>query len=133
MIQRFCHSTSQLICVVKRAKWQREFLGSFYSGVIRYRAGRKDKDFVRKLFLIGEPDRLRIKIDARDPVADELCLIIKQFAAIWRDMPGFHLAAQILVEHRTEKEVVLVVDEGDLARAREIECGKQTTKPATNN
>src|SRR5438552_17774695 len=100
MIERVRHSPSQMICVVERAKWQREFLGSLDSGVIRYRAGRKDKDFVRKLFVIGETDRLRIKTDAGNTVADELCLIIKQFAAIRRDVPGFHLPAQIFIEPR---------------------------------
>src|SRR5436305_13659618 len=122
-----------MICVVQRAKWQREFLGSFDSRVIRYRAGRKNQNVVRKVLAIGETDRLTLKIDAGNAAADKLRLVIKQLLAIGRDVPGCHLAAQILVEHRTEKEVVLVVDEGDLARAREIECGKQTTKPATNN
>ena len=110
-----------MICVVECSKWQREFLGSFDSGVIRQRAGRINQNVVSKLFMIGQLEALGMKIYMRDSAADELCLIIKQFPSIGRDVPGFHFAAQILIEHRLEEEVIFVVDEGDIAGAIQVE------------
>ena len=72
-------------------------------------------------------------IDAGNAAADKLSLVIKQLLAIGRDVPGFHLAAQILVEHRTEKEVVLVAHQRNLARSGQIEDGKKAAKTAANN
>src|SRR5256885_1336179 len=113
MIERCCHSASQMICVVERAERLREFLGPFDSGVIRYRAGRKNQHVVRKLFVIGQTDSLGIKIDAGYLAAYEPRLRIQQFLAVRRDVPSLDLAAQILIEHRTEKKVILFINKRD--------------------
>ena len=76
---------------------------------------------------------MRDGIDAAHPAAHELCLAVQQFSAVWRDVPGLNLTAQIFIKHRLEQEMILVIDEGYFLSPGEIQRGEQAAEAAADD
>ena len=59
------------------------------------------------------PNALRHSIEVTAPRTKRT--LVEQSVVVRRDVPGFDLAAQILVKHRLEEEMVFVADQGNFA------------------
>src|SRR5262245_13526059 len=100
-----------MIGVVQSPKRKCKLLGAWNAPEVSRSPGRKDQSVVREgFFVFGQGNGSGRQVDAGDPVLNEPRFVAEQFLTIGGDVPGFDFAAQILVKHRLEKEVVLVVD-----------------------
>jgi hypothetical protein len=48
-------------------------------------------------------------------------------------VPGFYFTAQVLVEHRLEQKMVLIVDQSDFPGTVEVEGREQPAKPTADD
>jgi len=60
-------------------------------------------------------------------------IVVEEFVVLRRDVPRFDFAAQVLVEHGRENEVVSVVDEGDVRGSANLQSGKNPSEAASEN
>ena len=98
-----------MIRIVKSAKRQSELLGAFDAGIVRHRAERNYQHVVRNgLGTVYQCNFASIEIYSGDFSANEACAFIEQFFLIGRNVPGLYFAAQVLIEHRLEEEVIFI-------------------------
>ena len=72
---------------------------------------------------------MRLEVDSGDRALNAMHVFIEQFVVSRRDVPCFDFAAQILVEHWREKEVVFVADERYVRGSGQFEGSKKPPKP----
>lgn len=133
-IERRDHAAAQVIGVFDLAKGKGKLVGAGDTGVVCDAADREHQNVVRQRFrLILEADRLGVQVDAgcfRDEGVD---VSLDQFIVARGDMPGLDLAAEVLVKHRREDEMVFVGDERHVVGAAEFEGRKQASEAPADN
>ena len=134
MIERLCHSPSQLIRVGNCAKWQRKPFCAVHVPVICDRAERQHQDVVIQRFLsAGQVDSARLQVYSRRDATSNSYVFFQQLFEFRRNVPGLDFAAEVFVQHGLEQKMIFIADKGHFARARQVECGKEAAKAATED
>src|ERR1700720_3090563 len=64
---------------------------------------------------------------------NKLDALVQQLFVARSDMPAFHLAAQVLIQHRLEKKMIFVADKRYVAYPRQVESGKKAAETAADD
>src|SRR5207237_105167 len=108
-VKRFGHPAPQPIRIVEGAKRQSELLRAFHAGVVCRRAERNYQHVVRNgLDTVYQCYFASLEVYSGDFSANEACAFIEQFFVIGRNVPGLYFAAQVLIEHWLEEEVIFI-------------------------
>jgi hypothetical protein len=69
-------------------------------------------------------------LDAAENASD---VVIEELIVSRRDMPRFNFPAQVLVKHGREEEMIDLVDERHVSRARHFESSENPTEAPAEN
>src|SRR5688572_16121589 len=133
MIKRIDHQVAQRVGVCDFAEGEGKLFGAGDVRVVCNAADGENEDVVVQRIAVLEPNGLRVEIDVGGPGDHHVDLVVEQFVVAGADVPGFDFAAEVLVKHGGEDEVVIVGDEGHVDGASEFEGGEQSSESTTQN
>jgi hypothetical protein len=116
-------------------EWERVLFGALYAYIVRHTSYAQHESVkIKWIFEVLESHSTGVEVYGHDFVSNETDVVfVEKFVEFRRYMPLLYLATEVFVEHRGEKEVVFVADEGDVGVTCHPQRSEKSSPTASEN